>query len=138
MSTEGTLKFNTIRRMSVWVSDGSGEMEMVFFKGIKWMYERLKPGVEFIFFGKPTAFNGRINMVHPEVDAAPAPAPSTYQNTTQSTTPQGLTDKLTTHGNPNLSNKMDKPGTSVTCTSPTRRTEWACQVIWASQGRAGR
>ena len=37
------LKFNTIRRMSVWVSDGSGEMEMVFFKGIKWMYERLKP-----------------------------------------------------------------------------------------------
>ena len=66
------LKFNTIRRMSVWVSDGSGDMEMVFFKGIKWMYEKLKPGAEFIFFGKPTAFNGRINMVHPEVDAAPA------------------------------------------------------------------
>ena len=65
------LKFNTIRRMSAWVSDGTGEMEMVFFKGIKWMYERLKPGTEFIFFGKPTAFNGRMNMVHPEVDAAP-------------------------------------------------------------------
>ena len=65
-----TVKFNTIRRMSVWVSDGTGEMEMVFFKGIKWMYEKLKPGTEFIFFGKPTAFNGRINMVHPEVDAA--------------------------------------------------------------------
>ena len=66
-----TLKFNTIRRMSVWISDGTGEMEMVFFKGIKWMYERLKPGAEFIFFGKPTAFNGRINIVHPEVDNAP-------------------------------------------------------------------
>ena len=63
------LKFNTIRRMSVWVADGTGEMEMVFFKGIKWMYERLKPGSEFVFFGKPTAFNGRINIVHPEVDA---------------------------------------------------------------------
>ena len=63
------LKFNTIRRMSVWVGDDSGEMEMVFFKGIKWMYERLKPGTEFIFFGKPAAFNGRINIVHPEVDA---------------------------------------------------------------------
>ena len=62
------LKFNTIRRMSVWVSDGSGGMEMVFFKGIKWMYERLKPGTEFIFFGKPATFNGRINIVHPEVD----------------------------------------------------------------------
>ena len=59
-------------RMSAWVSDGSGEMEMVFFKGIKWMGEKLKPGAEFIFFGKPTAFNGKINMVHPEVDAVPA------------------------------------------------------------------
>ena len=62
------IKFNTIRRMSAWVSDGSGEMEMVFFKGIKWMYEKLKPGTEFIFFGKPASFNGRINIVHPEVD----------------------------------------------------------------------
>jgi ATP-dependent DNA helicase RecG len=64
----GTMKFNTIRRMSVWVSDGTGEMEMVFFKGIKWMFERMKPGSEFIFFGKPTTFNSRINIVHPEVD----------------------------------------------------------------------
>ena len=63
------------KRLRVWVSDGSGEMEMVFFKGIKWMYERLKPGSEWIFFGKPQVFNGRINMVHPEVDPVPgAPA----------------------------------------------------------------
>lgn len=68
IQTSDNLKFNTIRRMSVWVSDGSGELEMVFFKGIKWMYERLKPETEFIFFGKPAAFNGRINIVHPEVD----------------------------------------------------------------------
>ena len=59
------------KRLRVWVSDGSGEMEMVFFKGIKWMYERLKPGSEWIFFGKPQVFNGRINMVHPEVDPVP-------------------------------------------------------------------
>ena len=63
-----TPKFNTIKRMSVWVSDNSGEMEMVFFKGIKWMHEKLKPGMEFIFFGKPTVFGTRMNMVHPEVD----------------------------------------------------------------------
>ena len=59
------------KRMSVWISDGSGEMEMVFFKGIKWMHEKLKLGSEFIFFGKPTAFNGRLNIVHPEVDNVP-------------------------------------------------------------------
>ena len=69
---ENAVKFNTIKRMSVWIGDGSGEMEMVFFKGIKWMHEKLKPGSEWIFFGKPTAFNGRINMVHPEVDAPQA------------------------------------------------------------------
>ena len=68
------VKFNTVKRMSVWVSDGSGEMELVFFKGIKWMYERLKSGSEWVFFGKPTAFNGRMNIVHPEVDAVPAGA----------------------------------------------------------------
>ena len=65
-------KFNTVKRMSAWVSDGSGEMEMVFFKGIKWMYEKLKLGMEFIFFGKPTVFGTRMNMVHPEVDAVTA------------------------------------------------------------------
>ena len=110
MSTEGTLKFNTIRRMSVWVSDGSGEMEMVFFKGIKWMYERLKPGTEFIFFGKPTAFNGRINMVHPEVDAAPVPAPSTYQNITNGTTPQGQMGRPGTSGNMNPTGQGNRTG----------------------------
>ena len=68
------LKINTVKRMSVWVGDGSGEMELVFFKGIKWMYERLAVGSEWVFFGKPSAFNGRMNIVHPEVDAVPAGA----------------------------------------------------------------
>ena len=68
------LKFNTVKRMSVWVGDGSGEMELVFFKGIKWMYERLAVGSEWVFFGKPSAFNGRMNIVHPEVDAVPTGA----------------------------------------------------------------
>ena len=66
------VKFNTVKRMSVWVSDGYGEMEMVFFKGIKWMHEKLKPGQEFIFFGKPTVFGTKLNIVHPEVDALTA------------------------------------------------------------------
>ena len=62
------LKFNTIRRMSVWVGDETGELEMVFFKGIKWMFGKLKPGSEFIFFGKPSRFGNRVNIVHPDVD----------------------------------------------------------------------
>ena len=77
------VKYNMVKRMSVWVVDGSGEMEMVFFKGIKWMYEKLKPGAEFIFFGKPTVFGTRMNMVHPEVDAVPGEAPGAGQRPAQ-------------------------------------------------------
>ena len=88
------------KRMSVWISDGSGKMEMVFFKGIKWMHEKLKPGSEFIFFGKPTAFNGRMNIVHPEVDNVPnaGPQQSTALQSTpqQSTAQQGTTLQSTT------------------------------------------
>ena len=63
------LKYNMVNRLSAVVSDGSGEMEMVFFKGVKWMHERLQPGSTFVFFGKPAVFNNHLNMVHPEVDA---------------------------------------------------------------------
>ena len=50
-SQQDGLKFNVVKRMSVWVSDGTGEMEMVFFKGIKWMFEKLKPDTVWVFFG---------------------------------------------------------------------------------------
>ena len=63
------LKYNMASRLSVMVADETGEMEMVFFKGIKWQHSRLIPGNTFLFFGKPSLFNGRLNMVHPEVDA---------------------------------------------------------------------
>ena len=62
------IEMHDTKRMSVWIGDGSGEMETVFFKGIKWMHDKLQPGTEWIFFGKPQIFNGRMNMVHPEVD----------------------------------------------------------------------
>lgn len=62
------------KKMSVMIGDDSGEMETVYFKGIRWMSEKLKPGTEWIFFGKPQVFNGRINMVHPDVDPVPVGA----------------------------------------------------------------
>ena len=93
------------KRLSVWISDGSGELETVFFKGVKWMSEKLVPGKEFIFFGKPAAFNSRINMVHPEVDpsgAQPVPeAMNAYGPTGAGATMTGVypsTEKLKTGG----------------------------------------
>ena len=58
-----------IKHLSIIVEDGTGRMEMVFFKGVKWNFDRLAPGTTWLFFGKPQAYNGRINMVHPEVDS---------------------------------------------------------------------
>ena len=62
------IHWGAAKRLSVIVEDDSGRMEMVFFKAVKWNYERLVPGQSFIFFGKPSEFNGRWNIVHPEVD----------------------------------------------------------------------
>ena len=69
---EKEIRFNTIGRMSVMVSDTTGMMELVFFKGIKWAFSKLKIGTEYLFFGKASSFNGRYNMVHPEIDPVPA------------------------------------------------------------------
>ena len=62
------------KRLSVWVEDATGELELVFFKGLKYIKARLEPGSVFVFFGKPEAFKGRINLVHPEIDNPPAAA----------------------------------------------------------------
>ena len=70
---EGTA-FNAVKRMRVIVKDDSGLLEIVFFKGIKWMAGKLKKGQEYVFFGKPSLFKGHLNMVHPEVDPAGAQA----------------------------------------------------------------
>lgn len=69
--TEGQnekIKFNLAKRLSVIVEDGSGQMELVFFRGIKYTFNRLEPGNVFLFFGKPASYMGRINIVHPEID----------------------------------------------------------------------
>ena len=66
------LRFNAVKRLSVIVADSTGEMEMVFFKGIKWNWERLAPGSVFVFFGKPQLYGKRMNIVHPEVDNPPS------------------------------------------------------------------
>ena len=62
------IHWGAVKRLSVLVEDETGRMELVFFKGVKWNYQRLVPGATFLFFGKPQAFGNRMNIVHPEVD----------------------------------------------------------------------
>jgi ATP-dependent DNA helicase RecG len=57
-------------RLVATVKDDTGVMELVWFKGIKWVEKSLVPGVEYIVFGKPVLFNGRYNIPHPEMEPA--------------------------------------------------------------------
>ncbi|MDR1681377.1 MAG: ATP-dependent DNA helicase RecG [Prevotellaceae bacterium] len=56
------------KRYIAYFTDGTGVIELVFFKGLKWIQERLKTGTEYIVFGKPALYNNKVNLVHPEVD----------------------------------------------------------------------
>ncbi|MBR4883546.1 MAG: ATP-dependent DNA helicase RecG, partial [Bacteroidales bacterium] len=56
------------KRFTAILQDPTGRIELVFFKGIKWIEEKIKVGQEYIAFGKPSEFNGVINMVHPELN----------------------------------------------------------------------
>lgn len=64
-----SIKFNAASRLSVTISDETASMELTFFRGIKYTFERLEPGLDFVFFGKPSAYGSRVSMVHPEVDS---------------------------------------------------------------------
>ena len=48
--------------------DDSGQMELVWFRGAKWIQDSLKLNVPYVIFGKVNFFNGAFNMAHPELD----------------------------------------------------------------------
>ncbi|MBK6549747.1 MAG: ATP-dependent DNA helicase RecG [Flavobacteriales bacterium] len=58
------------RRLTATFSDPSGSVELVWFKGVRWLHTSLKPGQEYILFGKPNVFKGRFNFPHPELELA--------------------------------------------------------------------
>lgn len=55
-------------RLVALFSDGTGTMEIVWFRRIKQIKEAYHKGNDYILFGKPAEFNGRWSMVHPEID----------------------------------------------------------------------
>lgn len=67
------LKFDKIgegknMRLSAIFTDGKDTIELVWFKGIKFILEKYKTGVTYVVFGKPAPFNGKYNIVHPEIE----------------------------------------------------------------------
>lgn len=56
------------RRLIAHFTDGTGFVDLVWFQGIKFLTGKYKVHQEYIVFGRPTVFNGRINIAHPDVD----------------------------------------------------------------------
>ena len=83
------------RRLVAHFSDGTGVIDLVWFQGIKYLMGRYKAHEEYIVFGKPTVFNGRINVAHPDIDPAKDLSLSgmglqPYYNTTEKMKRSGL------------------------------------------------
>lgn len=56
------------KRLVAGFTDETGVIELVWFKGVKWIQESLATGKEYIVFGKPSLFNNKINLIHPEIE----------------------------------------------------------------------
>ncbi len=94
------LSFETIgegrqRRLVGHFSDGTGIVDLVWFQGLKYVMGKYKAHEEYIVFGKPTVFNGRINIAHPDIDPAGELTLSSmgmqpYYNTTEKMKRSGL------------------------------------------------
>ena len=55
------------KRLIARFADETGVIELVWFNSLKWVEDLLKEKNDFIVFGKPTQFNGRWNITHPEM-----------------------------------------------------------------------
>jgi ATP-dependent DNA helicase RecG len=58
------------KRLTADFQDETGTIKLVWFKGTKWITGSYTPGIEYIVFGKPSVFNGMVNIIHPEIEAS--------------------------------------------------------------------
>ena len=86
------------QRLIAHFRDDSGVMELLWFQGAKWVRENLRANVEYICFGKPGIFNGKITMVHPELEPSDSKPITTgvfqaFYNTTENMKKKFMTSK---------------------------------------------
>ncbi len=56
------------KRLVGQLKDATGELELVWFQGITWTVDKIKPGIDYVVFGKPNRYGKKISIAHPEVD----------------------------------------------------------------------
>ncbi len=80
-------------------SDGTGVMDLTWFNGGQYAKKTYRIGDLYVVFGRPTVFNGRINVVHPDIDPADALELSSmglqpYYSTTEKMKKSGITSRV--------------------------------------------
>lgn len=63
------------KRLVAQAKDDTGIIELVWFQAIKWVEKSLVPGQVYVLFGKPSFFNGKAQMAHPEIEPYNPKAP---------------------------------------------------------------
>ena len=56
------------RRLVAYFEDDGGEIELVWFQGINWVMQKVKPNIEYVVFGKPSKYGSKLTMAHPEIE----------------------------------------------------------------------
>ena len=56
------------QRLTAIFYDETGNMDLIWFQGIKYIRESILPGKTYVVFGRPSVFSGRVNIIHPEVE----------------------------------------------------------------------
>ena len=95
-------------------SDGTGVMDLVWFNGGKYVKQNYRPGVDYLVFGKPSVFNNRIQVQHPDMDDAKnvdtsAMGMQPYYNTTEKMKKSGLTSRSVERFTKTLLTKLKDP-----------------------------
>ncbi len=90
---------NRTTRMTASLKDQTGRMELVWFRGFKWLKNRFLPGVEYIVFGKPQRYGQHLSIAHPEIEPVSpeainqVPALQAVYNSTEKLRSKGLDSK---------------------------------------------
>ena len=58
------------KRIVAHFTDGTGMVDIVWFRGGQYIYQQYKINEEYVVFGRPTVFNGRYQFAHPDIDKA--------------------------------------------------------------------
>jgi ATP-dependent DNA helicase RecG len=56
------------QRLSALLYDESGQIDLIWFQGIRFIEDKIKPNIEYLVFGKPTPFKSTFSIAHPEIE----------------------------------------------------------------------